>query len=282
MTQKNMHRTLILLGAVATATLTLAGCTGGADAVSPSTTVAPTASVDPSASTPDATSAVAVPTEQAAAVVEEYLTAIQAEQYGEAYALLTDESRALAGSEAQFAESAVYSIVRSEEAAGYLGTGGTIEAGPGPAEGTVLVTAVSDRIADGWLVRDTGAGMRIDDAGVPSTGASPYEWVNPASGPEDVRDSVAVDPAAPAALIFRDLAAEAGVEGPGLVGFPSTITAYLGTVEVPASSAMSDLQARWDIAWEASAPSAETQPLTVAWEVEPGTWRTTTTAVYTE
>ena len=109
---------------------------------------------------------------------------------------------------------------------------------------------------------------------------TPGTWV--LIGPEDVRDSVAVAPAAPAALIFRDLAAEAGVEGPGLVGFPSTITAYLGTVEVPASSAMSDLQARWDIAWEASAPSTETQPLTVAWEVEPGTWRTSTTAVYTE
>jgi hypothetical protein len=282
MTQKIMHPQLVLLGAVATATLVLAGCTGGADAASPSTTPAPTASIAPSASTPDATSAPAVPTEEAAAIVEDYLTAIQAEQYGEAYALLSDESRALAGSEQQFAESAVYSIVRSEEAAGYLGTEGIIEAGPGPAEGTVLVTAVSDRIADGWLVRDTGSGMRIDDAGVPSTGASPYEWVNPASGPEDIRKSVPVDPASPAALIFRDLAAEAGVEGPGLVGFPSTITAYLGTVEIPASSAMSDLEARWEIAWDASAPSTETQPLTVAWEVEPGTWRTTTTAVYTE
>jgi len=282
MTHKITHRKLVLLGAVATATLVLAGCTGGADAASPSTTAAPTASIAPAALTPDATPAPTVPTEEAVAVVEEYLTAIQAEKYGEAYALLTDESRALVGTEEQFAESAAYSIVRAEEAAGYLGTDGTIEAGQGPAEGAVLVTAVSDRIADGWLVRDTGAGMRIDDAGVPSTGASPYEWVNPASGPEDVRESVAVDPASPAALLFRNLAAEAGVEGPGLVGFPSTVTAYLGTVEVPASSAMSDLEARWDIAWGTSAPSTETQALTVAWEVEPGTWRTTTTAVFTE
>jgi hypothetical protein len=216
------------------------------------------------------------------AVVGEYLGAIQAEQYGAAYALLTDESRALVGSEQQFGESAANSIVRPDEAAGYLGADGIMEAGQGPAEGTVLVTAVRDRIADGWLVRDTSEGMRIDDAGVPTTGASPYEWVNPASGPEDVRQFVAVDPASPAALIFNDLAADAGVDGPGLVGFPSAVAAYLGVEEIPASSAVSDNQARWDISWDTSAPSAETQPLTVAWEVEPGTWRTTTTAVFTE
>ncbi|MBB3158105.1 hypothetical protein FHS07_001801 [Microbacterium proteolyticum] len=282
MTQKMMHAKLVLLGGVATAVLVLGGCTGGGDAVSAPATAAPAASVAPSSPAPETTPTDSLTGEAAMTVVGEYLSAIQAEQYAAAYALLTDESRALVGSEQQFAESAANSIVRPDEAAGYLGADGTIEAGRGPTEGTVLVTAVRDRIADGWLVRDTGAGVRIDDAGVPTTGASPYEWVNPASGPEDARRSVAVDPASPAALIFRDLAADAGVDGPGLVGFPSTVTAYLGLDEVPASSAVSDIQARWDIAWVTSPPSTETQPLTVAWEVEPGTWRTTTTAVFIE
>lgn len=282
MTQKMMHEKLVRLGAVTTAALVLAGCTGGGETASAPTPAAPAASVASSTPAPDAGPPAGLPAEEAVRTVEEYLGAIQAEQYGAAYALLSDESRALVGSEQQFTESAANSIVRPDEAAGYLGADGTIEAGQGPAEGTVLVTAVRDRVADGWIVRGTDAGVRIDDAGVPSTGASPYEWVNPASGPEDVRQSVAVDPAAPAAVIFRDLAADAGVDGPGLVGFPSEVTAYIGTEEIPATSAVSDVQARWDIAWDASAPSSETQPLTVAWEVEPGTWRTTTTAVFTE
>lgn len=215
----------------------------------------------------------------ALSLVQDYLAAIQSESYEDAYALLTQESATLAGSAEQFAESASSGLVRPDEAAGYLGDEGSLSVGEGPVPGSVLVTAVRDRVADAWLVRSTGGSVGIDDAGVPPTGGNPYEWVNPASGPEDVRDVVPVAEAEPAAILFRT---PEDVEGPGLVGSPDQLTAYIGTVEVPASMGAADNQRSWSIPLDAAPPSAQTQAITVVWEVAPGSgqWRTSTTSLF--
>lgn len=258
--------------------LTLAGCTGGQDAASsasrPTSTSAPTPSPSaPSPSAPSPSSDVAL------SIVRDYLAAIQAESYDEAYALLTDESATLAGSAEQFAEASSSGLVRPDEAAGFLGEEGALSVGAGPAPDTVLVTAVRDRVADAWLVRSADGSVGIDDAGVPPTGASPYEWINPASGAEDVGDVVSIDRTAPAAILFRT---PDEADGPGLVGSPEQLTAYAGTVEVPVSPAASENARRWDIALDSASPSSETEALTVVWEVAPGSgqWRTSTTPVF--
>lgn len=269
--------TLTLLGGTALAAILLAGCTADPEAGVPAT---PTGSPASSATTAPPPPDPQTPADDVAlALVRDYLAAIQSESYGEAYALLTDESATLAGSAEQFAESASSGLVRPAEAAGYLGDEGSLSVGEGPVPGSVLVTAVRDRVADAWLVRSTGGSVAIDDAGVPPTGATPYEWVNPASGPEDVRDIVPVADAEPAAIVFRT---PEDAAGPSLVGSPDQLTAYVGTVEVPASMAAAENQRRWSIPPDATPPSAETQELTAVWEVAPGSgrWRTSTTPLF--
>jgi hypothetical protein len=277
MSRTILSPTLTLLGGTALAAVLLAGCTATAEAGASATpTASPASSVTTAAPSPDTQT----PTNDVAlSLVRDYLTAIQSESYADAYALLTDESATLVGSAEQFAESASSGLVRPAEAAGYLGDEGSLDAGEGPVPGSVLVTAVRDRVADAWLVRSTDGSVGIDDAGVPPTGASPYEWVNPASGPEDVRDIVPVADTEPASILFRT---PEDAEGPSLVGSPGQLTAYVGTVEVPASMAAADNQRRWSIPLDTTPPSAETQALTVVWEVTPGSgqWRTSTTPLF--
>lgn len=271
-------RILALTAVAAAGCLSLAGCTDTPVASSP-TAAASVPVPDPvtSSSSPSSSSS-----DEAVAVVQEYLVAVQDERYVDALALLTPESRALVGSAEQLASSV--GIVRPEEATGFLGTDGVIASGAGPTVDSTLVTAVRDRVADAWLVRSTTEGLRIDDAGVPPTGGTPYEWVNPPIGPEEGDGAAAVDVGAPASIIFTDLSQDAGVEGPGLVGYPQQLSAYLGVSEVAAEAAGTDTQRRWDITFDAAQWGADTTPLTVVWEVESGSdqWRTSTAAVWVE
>ncbi|MFS0793084.1 hypothetical protein [Microbacterium sp. 1P10AE] len=280
MSQKTTHRILSAVLTTSAAGVLLAGCVGSPDAAPATSLPAASASAPTSSetATPPASDA-AVSQDDAIAVVKSYLSAVQAEQWTDAYALLSDGARTAVGSEQQFADAAASGIVRPDAAAGYLGTDGVIEATEGPVAGSVLVTAVRDRIADAWLVRPADGDARIDDAGVPPTGQSPYEWVNPAAGPEDVRDVAPLDPSAPAAIIFTDLAEDAGEN---LVGYPDELTAYLGTTEAAASLASSEDQLRWDIPVDTEQLASGTVPLTVVWKAggDGDLWRTSTTALF--
>lgn len=278
MSHATTSRILALTAVTAAGCLVLAGCTNTPVASSPTPTASgpvadPVASSSPSPSTAS---------DETVAVVQEYLAAVQDERFVDAFALLTPESQALVGSAEQLASSV--GIVRPEEAIGFLGTDGVIASGAGPTEDSTLVTAVRDRLADAWLVRSTTEGLRIDDAGVPPTGRTPYEWVNPPIGPEEGDGAAAFDVGAPASITFTDLSQDAGVEGPGLVGYPQQLSAYLGVSKVGAEAASADTQRRWDIALDAAQMGADTAPLTVVWEVEPGSnkWRTSTAAVWVQ
>lgn len=268
---------------VTTLAVGLSGCTGTADTAE---APAPTASSSPSVTAPVVTAtstagSASVEEDEAIAAVEGYLTAIQTEAYSDAYALLTTGAKELVGTEQQFAETGLAGIVRADEAAGYLGADGRLEAGPGPVEGSMVVTGVRDRSADAWVVRSTPEGARIDDAGVPLTGQSRYEWVNPASGPEDLRDVVPLDPDAAAAVVFSDPAGASGATGRDLVGYPDELVAFIGTEQTTATPAASELQRRWDIDL-GDIDLSTTRPLTVAWAVDGAddVWRSTTAALF--
>lgn len=280
MSQKTTHRILSAVLTTSAAGVLLAGCVGSPDAAPATSLPAASASAPTSSETamPPASDA-AVSQDDAIAVVKSYLSAVQAEQWTDAYALLSDGARTAVGSEQQFADAAASGIVRPDAAAGYLGTDGVIEATEGPVAGSVLVTAVRDRIADAWLVRPADGDARIDDAGVPPTGQSLYEWVNPAAGPEDVRDVAPLDPSTPAAIIFTDPGEDAGQN---LVGYPDELTAYLGTTEAAASLASSEDQLRWDISVDTEQLASGTVPLTVVWKAggDGDLWRTSTTALF--
>ena len=283
MSQKTTLRTVSTAFAASTVVLLLAGCVG--ETGSAPATSAPLASpsgTTATSSAPASPSADGVSESEAVSLVEDYLTAFQEERFADAYTLLSEGAQSIAGPAERFADTAVGGFVRVDDATGYLGTDGVITAGPGPVDDAVLVTAVRYRHADAWIVRDTPEGPRIDDAGVPLTGQSPYEWVNPASGPEDIRDVTPVDPTAPAAIVFADRG-DGAEDGASLVGNPDELVAYIGTTEVTASAAASESQRRWEIALDTVAPSADVQPLTVAWRVSDDldVWRTSTTPLYT-
>lgn len=278
MSHATTPRILARTAVTAAGCLVLAGCTNTPVASSP-TPAASGPVLDPVASsTPSGSPS----SDEAVIVVQDYLSAVQDERFVDAFALLTPESQALVGSAQQLASTA--GVVRPEEAIGFLGTDGVIASGAGPTGDSTLVTAVRDRLADAWLVRNTTEGLRIDDAGVPPTGGTPYEWVNPPIGPEEADRAAAFDVGSPASITFTDLSQDAGVEGPGLVGYPEQLFAYLGVSEVEAEAASADTQRRWDMALDAAQLGADTTPLTVVWEVEPGTnqWRTSTAAVRVE
>lgn len=270
-------RRVLLPAAVIAGGLSLAGCTGAPDPSSSATPAAPVAT-----STPSPTPSASVTDEEALAVVGTYLSAILEERYDEAYAQLSPESQSIVGTAAQFTQSIAAGIVRADDASGFLGVDGQIVTSPGPEPDTILVTAVHDRVADAWLVRATPDGPRIDDAPVPLTGETPYEWTNPAAGPEDVQESEPFDTSRPAEVSFTDIAQLTGAEGPSLVGFPDEVFAYVGTEPVPATAEEAEARREWRMDVDPASLDAGTVPLTVVWEVEPGSaqWRTTTVALY--
>ncbi len=274
------HRRILIPTVLLAGGLALAGCTAPAEPVTSASVPPSTAPVTSPTASPVATPTVS--DQDAVATVTTYLEAIQQERWADAFALLTPESQELTGTEEQFTAALRRGITAPEPAAGFLGADGSFTTAPGPVAGSVLVSATRDRIADAWLVRSGPEGLRVDQAGVPATGESPYEWVNPATGPEDVSDFAPYDPAGPASIAFADLVTRTGAEGRSLVGYPSELTAYLGADTVPATSEESGTTRTWTLPLDPAALEAGTAALTVVWEVEPGSdqWRTATTAVY--
>ncbi len=266
------------LAAVAVLGLT-AGCTADAEGAAPTVTITPapgsvatgSASAEP-AETPDASPAVAL--------VRQYLDAAAAGDAAAAWPLLSPESQAAYPSEQQFASAFGRDGTVTAEAAGQLLAAPFTEATA--AEGVVtVVSATTEAEADAWLVRESSAGLRIDDAGVPSTGDSAYEWTNPAVGPEDAAvdaGAAPFDDSAPASVSFAS-PASADAEGPSTVGYPNGLSAWVDGVEIPVDEPVSAGSGREFTIPVGSAPTdGAPRGLTVMWQVgtDPAHFRSST------
>ncbi|MFD2340950.1 hypothetical protein FGG90_09505 [Clavibacter tessellarius] len=266
-------RTLPLV-LVASSAIVLTSCTGPAEAP-------PVPLPEPTEVTTDpATDPAAAPSAAETALVADYLDAVAAGDAATAWSMLTPEAQEAAAAFASYSASfGRQGTVSPEEAERLRGVEPVVAEGP---EGAfTLVSAVDGDLADAWIVRGTDQGLRIDDAVVPSTGPTPYEWANPAAGPDDAAEPPpAVDTSRPLAVAFP--APEDGSEDGGLVGYPETGWAWIDGVEVPVdlAAAGSGRQLALDTsAWtdDDGTPDA----VTVVWQVGGGSlaWRSTTVAV---
>ncbi|WP_411700951.1 hypothetical protein, partial [Conyzicola sp.] len=142
---------------------------------------------------------------------------------GGAWALLSPETQATYDSSAEtYAE---YSLDNETVTAAdaKLLADATLVVTPGPGDGFQLVSARSVGTADAWVVRDTDAGLRIDDPGIPPTGERPFTWRNPSGG--------VYDTAAPPMIFFQTFYGEGG-ETDVISGPPETITGFADGAEV--------------------------------------------------
>ncbi|OUD87302.1 hypothetical protein BC477_04855 [Clavibacter michiganensis subsp. michiganensis] len=152
------------------------------------------------------------------ALVAAYLDAVAAGDADTAWGMLTPEAQGSAGSRESYVASSGRAGTVSPEDAERLRAVEPISA-EGPEGAFTLVSASDGDVADAWIVRDTDRGLLLDDHVVPATGATPYEWRNPAAGPEGSADPVpAVDASRPLSVAFA--APEGGSEDGGLVGYP--------------------------------------------------------------
>ena len=262
----------IIGGSVLALSLALTGCTQ-TEPVSSTP-----ASSEPAPETPSTTPEQTPEQSTAETVVREYLAAIAAEDSAAAWPLLTPEAQSFYGGDPE-----VYAswfgrdgITTLEEATVFADAEFTEAEGP---EGAfTLVSATTDTAADAWIVRETDAGPLLDDAGIPTTGGSLYEWRNPASGAEDAEAPGAFDPATPATLFFAS-PASFDSEVPSTIGYPDTVWAYVDGAEVPADvGAASDAGRDFTVVTDATA-SDTPQALTVVWQTGDDSlgWRSTTT-----
>ncbi|MWJ86943.1 hypothetical protein DOU11_15155 [Clavibacter michiganensis subsp. michiganensis] len=165
------------------------------------------------------------------ALVAAYLDAVAAGDADTAWGMLTPEAQGSAGSRESYVASSGRAGTVSPEDAERLRAVEPISA-EGPEGAFTLVSASDGDVADAWIVRDTDRGLLLDDHVVPATGATPYEWRNPAAGPEGSADPVpAVDASRPLSVAFA--APEGGSEDGGLVGYPETAWAWVDGTEVP-------------------------------------------------
>lgn len=251
-----------------------AGCTS-AEADGPAPTVTVTSTPEPApveSSTPDASPAVEL--------VRQYLDAVTAGDAAAAWPLLTPEAQAFYPSEEQYATTFGRDGTVTPEEAGQLAAATFAEA-PGPEDVFTLVSATTDGEADAWVVRESSAGLRIDDPGVPLTGDSVYEWSNPAAGAEDVVSDAGAAPfddSAPASVSFAS-PASADAEGPSLVGYPNGLFAWVDGVETPVDEPVSAGSGReFSIPVGSAATDGAPRGLTVVWQVDtaPASFRSST------
>jgi hypothetical protein len=271
-----MRNRILPLVLLASSAVVLASCTApvGGD---PVPLPAPT-----SASTPPAaeggSAAPAAPTAETA-LVAEYLDAVAAGDAAAAWEMLTPEAQESAASFAAYSAAFGRQGTVSPEEASRLGAVEPVVA-EGPEGAITLVSAVDGDLADAWIVRATEQGLRLDDHVVPATGATPYEWLNPAAGPEEADGPMPpVDVTQAISLAFA--APEGGTEGGGLVGYPSAAWAWIDGTEVPVdiASAGSGKRLRVDTSgWTDG--DATRDAVTIVWQVgsDSSAWRSTTVA----
>ena len=251
-----------------------AGCTS-AEAEGTTPTVTVTSAPDPVPSE-SATSAASPAVE----LVREYLDAATVGDAAAAWALLTPEAQAFYPSEQQFSSAFGRDGTVTPEAAGQL-AGATFQEVEALEGAVTVVSATTEAEADAWVVRESSAGLRIDDAGVPSTGDSVYEWTNPAAGAEDVQSdagAASFDDSAPASLSFAS-PASADATGPSTVGYPNGLFAFLDGVETPVDEPVSAGSGReFTIPVGSASTDAAPRGLTVVWQVgdAPASFRSST------
>lgn len=267
------RRNITLIGgSVLALSLALTGCTTAEPAAS-TTAATETPSTAPS-TTPDETPAASA----AETLVRDYLAAIVAEDSNAAWALMTPEAQSFYGGDPE-----VYAswfgrdgVTTPGEATAFAEVEFTETEGP---EGAfTLVSAQTDAAADAWIVRETDSGPLLDDAGIPTTGGSLYEWRNPSSGAEDSDEVGVFDPAQPASLFFAS-PQSFDSDVPSSIGYPDTVWAYIDGTEIPADvGAASDAGKDFTILTDATATDVP-RALTVVWQTGDDSlgWRSTTT-----
>jgi hypothetical protein len=257
-------RTLLTSTAAATLVALVSGCSAPTPAVSDSATPTPAVS----ATEPAIDDA---PT----ALVADYLDAIASGDAAAAFALLSPEAQATYNSSPEtFAEySDLDGTVTSAEAAGFATT--ELTSSPGPEGAWQLVSAQTTDAADAWIVRESSAGLRIDDYGIPPTGDAPYEWRNPDAGPEDSGESGAYDPGT-APTIYYPYFYGPGGETDVIAEPPTSTFGYLDGVEV---TVRVDVASGAGTEYVAEIPAgSEGSALTVVWDPdnESPLWRSST------
>lgn len=262
----------IIGGSILALSLTLTGCTSTEPAASAPATSAPAVPMPTETASPEASAA--------ETLVRDYLDAIVAEDSEAAWALLTPEAQSFYGD-----DPGVYSswfgrdgITTPVVAAAFADVEFTETEGP---EGAfTLVGARTGTAADAWIVRDTESGPLLDDAGVPPTGSSVYEWRNPATGAEGVSEEpVAFDPSEPASIFFAS-PASMDSDGPSTIGYPDTVWAYADDTELPTELGPASDAGRMFLATpdaEADGPRA----LTFVWQIGTDStgWRSSTALI---
>ena len=259
---------------IASSAVVLTSCTGPEEGEPVPLPVPESVETSPAGADDDA----AAPTAEVA-LVSAYLDAVAAGDADAAWDMLTPEAQESAGSrESYVASSGRAGTVSPEDAERLRAVEPVVAEGP---EGAfTLVSAVDGDVADAWIVRDAGGRLLLDDHVVPATGATPYEWRNPAAGPEGSADPVpAVDTSRPMSVAFA--APEDGSEDGGLVGYPDTAWAWIDGTEVPVELAAAGSGRLLELdtsAWtdDDEAPDA----VTLVWQVGGGSlaWRSTTVA----
>lgn len=221
-------------------TAALSGCAAAAPAATPSADA-------PVSGTPETQ-------DPASAAVSDYLDAIALGNIDGAWQLLSPETKATYNDSAEtYAEYApTNETVTAAGARALAATTFTVTAGPDDA--FQLVSARSGDLADAWVVRDSGDGLRIDDPGIPPTGDRPYTWTNP--------DDAAYDTTSQPTIYFQKTYNSATEL---MAGPPETITGYADGVLVAVTR---DASSGAGANFVAEVP-ANTAALTVVWAPDP-------------
>jgi hypothetical protein len=262
-TRERLTTALLVAGVLGIA----AGCTSDdqVSAAPAATDVAPT----PGATASTGVGEAASPEE---ALVAEYLDAAVAGDAAAAWQLLTPQAQQFYSTEQTFAGLFGRDGTVSADEAGQL-LAGEMVSSEGPEGAFTLVSVTTD---------GDPADLRVDDAGVPPTGGSLYEWRNPAAGAEDARHEAgpaALDPSRPATLSFASPASRDS-DVPSTIGYPDALYGWVDGTSVPVelgAAAGSERQFTADVEPGDGAPTA----LTVVWETgldggTPASWRSST------
>ena len=225
---------------------------------------------DGSDSSTDATDSGAEAEAQALAV--DYLEAIAASEDEAAFALLSPESQGWYTDASGFSSTRTQDGSLTPEAAADV-LAGAVRTTAGPAGGFFVVTVSSGSFADGFVVRDGGAGLVVDDPGVPTTGPTVWEWQNPAVGPDDDREPERYAGSSAPTIRFATIADASGTV---LVEPPSSAVGVVDGTEVPVVVTPDEGQGA--VATVGEQVAARGQTVTIAWQPEPDSamWRTST------
>jgi len=240
-----------------TAVVALAGLLAGCTTAAPAATPAP--------ETPESTPAEAEARDPASAAVADYLEAIALGNVAGAWRLLSPETQATyndsAKTYAQYAPD--NETVTAAGARALAATGFDVVAGPEDA--FQLVSARSGDLADAWIVRESSAGLRIDDPGIPPTGERPFRWSNP--------EDTAFDTTKPPTIYFQTGHGSGG-ETDVTTAPPATVVGYADGAEVEVTQNASAGSGA-DFVAEVS---DGTEVLTVVWAPDPESplWQSST------